>query len=98
MVTFDCRIVLGYYGEFIPFNSGRTFVIKSHGNTTEVGTTSHQMQWTNGNAILLIRNPFKAIYGHRHLVAGGHVGFADASQFFGPGKDSFCYPFFLIST
>ena len=44
-----------------------------------------QMQMTNGDGILLIRNPYKAIYGHRHLDAGGHVGFADASHFFGPG-------------
>ena len=40
---------------------------------------------TNGDGILLIRNPYKAIYGHRHLDAGGHVGFADASHFFGQG-------------
>ena len=44
-----------------------------------------QMQMTNGDGILLIRNPYKAIYGHRHLDAGGHVGFADASHFFGSG-------------
>ena len=43
------------------------------------------MEQTDGNAILLIRNPYKAIYGHRHLDAGGHVGYADASHFVGPG-------------
>jgi len=80
-------LFLGYYGESIPFDSGLTSVIKAHGSTTNEGTTSEQMKWTEGNAILLIRNPFKAIYGHRHLDAGGHVGYADASHFFGAGND-----------
>ena len=44
------------------------------------------MMWTDGNAILLIRNPYKAIYGNMHLHAGGHVGYADSSKFFGPGR------------
>ncbi len=38
-----------------------------------------------GVAILLIRNPFKAIEGHRHLDEGGHVGLADDSYFEGNG-------------
>ena len=77
--------LLGYYGESLPFDSGLTSVIKAHGSTTNEGTTRDQMEQTDGNAILLIRNPYKAIYGHRHLDAGGHVGYADASHFFGPG-------------
>ena len=71
----------------MPYDSGLTSVIKAHGSTTNEGTTSDQMMWTNGNAILLVRNPYKAIYGHRHLDAGGHVGYADASHFFGPGSE-----------
>ena len=62
-------------------------MIKAHGSTTNEGSTHEQMEWTEGNAILLIRNPFKAIYGHRHLDAGGHVGYADASHFFGTGNN-----------
>ena len=85
-------ITIGYYGESLPYDSGLTSVIKAHGSTTNEGTTSDQMSWTEGNAILLIRNPYKAIYGHRHLDAGGHVGYADASHFFGPGnKDTTFY-------
>ena len=62
-----------------------TSVIKAHGSTTNEGTTKSQLELTEGNAILLIRNPYKAIYGHRHLDAGGHVGYADATHFYGPG-------------
>ena len=39
----------------------------------------------NGTAILLVRNPFKAIIGHRHLDEGGHVGLAPDSKFVGEG-------------
>ena len=39
----------------------------------------------NGTAILLMRNPFKAIIGHRHLDEGGHVGLAPEEKFVGPG-------------
>ena len=75
-------------------------VIKSHGNTID-GTslraqkgmsrpyarTEDEMMRTNGNGILLIRNPYRAIYGNRHLNNGGHLGYADASKFFGPGMN-----------
>ena len=73
-------------------------VIKSHGSTLD-GTsvraqkgmsstyakTEDEMMKTNGNGILLIRNPYRAIYGNRHLNNGGHMGYADASKFFGRG-------------
>ena len=80
----------GFVGESLPYDSGLTSVIKTHGSTTNQGTTSDHMMWTEQNAILLIRNPYKAIYGHRHLDAGGHVGFTDSSHFIGPGTDSKC--------
>ena len=94
-------ISTGYYGESLPYNSGLTVAIKSHGNTIDGASlgsqpgmirtyarTNDQMKWTNRNGILLIRNPYKAIYGNRHLNDGGHVGYADASKFFGRGSES----------
>ena len=81
--------------------SNLTVVIKSHGSTIDGtslgyipsikgisrsnGRTEDEMVNTNKNGILLIRNPYRAIYGYRHLMEGGHVGYADASKFFGPG-------------
>ena len=73
-------------------------VIKSHGSTLD-GTylraqngmsrpyakTEDEMTKTNGNGILLLRNPYRAIYGNRY--AETHMGYADASELFGPGMN-----------
>ena len=40
---------------------------------------------TSGNAIILIRNTFEAIYAYRHLTYGSHAGDSTAYQFFGKG-------------
>ena len=74
-----------------------TVAIKSHGFTTgpfakkainEPKSTrklnNHQKE-LNSTAILLIRNPFRAIIGHRHLDEGGHTGHAPLKSFVGPG-------------
>ena len=47
---------------------------------------SNHFKELNSTAILLIRNPFKAIIGHRHLDEGGHTGHASPKSFVGRGK------------
>merc|ERR1711976_995678 len=87
----------GFYGETVSPSSGMTVVIRSHGITTNKGSwvpRSEQHLYDhidelNKTAILLIRNPFRAIIGHRNLDAGGHTGLANSSQFKGEGWDSF---------
>ncbi len=44
-----------------------------------------------GRAILLIRDPWKAIISHRNLDAGGHKTFADPKQFEGE-SELWCFP------
>ena len=51
--------------------------------------TFFQMEQTNGRAILLIRNPYHAIFGFRNHISGGHLGHADSSMFTGPGNFTF---------
>ncbi len=71
----------GFYGEAIPFDSGMTVAVKSHGFTTgknvlkavDIRTseatrkTLNHIKELNQTAILLVRNPFKAIIGHRFV-------------------------------
>jgi hypothetical protein len=80
-----------------------TLGIKTHGFTTgnftlravandtlaSVRRANNHILELNNTAIVLIRNPFKAIIGHRHLDSGGHTGFAKESEFLGPGWDYF---------
>ena len=75
-----------------------TIAIKSHGYTTEAFSkkalnSSEESRWAhnhivelNKTAILLVRNPFRAIIGHRHLDEAGHTGHAKTSMFQGEGK------------
>lgn len=87
----------GFYGEGIPADSGMVLTVKTHGHTTGEGAhvaREKQVMYNhhrevNNTAILLIRNPFKAIIGHRNLDAGGHTGFAKEDQFRGKGWQSF---------
>lgn len=84
--------ILGYFGESLPYASGLTSVIKGHGYLGTFETfedTDHQMTITHGNAILLIRNPYSAIYGFRHYYSGGHLGYAYAENFFCPGTSGY---------
>ena len=61
----------GFYGEGIPADSGMVLTVKTHGHTTGEGAhVARQKQImynhhreVNNSAILLIRNPFKAIIG-----------------------------------
>ena len=89
-------IAAGFHGETLPPVSGLTSVIKGHGhysnkiiNNEELSTpgdTEHQMSLTKEKAILLIRNPYDAIYGYRHYVFHGQHGHTYISKFLGKGK------------
>ena len=91
-------VLLGFHGEIIPHDSGLTSVIKGHGHYSPLGfnkrtndfskpeDTSKQMRETQGTAILLMRNPYLAIYGYRNYLFEGHKGIADVSRFLGKGK------------
>ncbi|RXG60632.1 WSC domain-containing protein 1 [Armadillidium vulgare] len=47
------------------------------------------MEELNNQGIIIIRNPFMALVSHRHLDAGGHIGFAPEAHFEGEGWRSF---------
>ena len=89
-------IAAGFHGETLPPVSGLTSVIKGHGHysnkiindeeLSDPGDTEHQMSLTKQKAILLIRNPYDAIYGYRHYVFHGQHGHTDISKFLGKGK------------
>jgi len=87
----------GYYGEGVPADAGLVLTVKTHGHTTGAGAhvaREKQLEYNhhsevNHTAILLIRNPYKAIIGHRNLDSGGHTGFAKNDQFLGQGWQSF---------
>ena len=63
----------GFYGEGIPADSGMVLTVKTHGHTTGEGAhvaRDKQVMYNhhrevNNTAILLIRNPFKAIIGRK---------------------------------
>ena len=74
-----------FFGESLPFGSGLTSVKKGHGHQGP-GDIEFQMYSTGEKAILMIRNPYHAIYGYRHYTFHGHLGHADASHFIGKGK------------
>ena len=92
------HIILGFHGESLPFDSGHTSVIKGHGHYSPLGfdtrwseqsvlnDTFDQINKTQGVAVLLMRNPYRAIYGFRHYTSGGRVQYTDVSKFFGDGK------------
>ena len=84
--------VTGYFGESVPSNSGLVSIIKAHGYYGQTGPastylhlTTEEILKTNGNAVVLIRNPFRAICGYRHTLKAGHTGHTNASQFIAPG-------------
>ena len=47
--------------------------------------TSKEILETSGNAAILFRNPFEALYAYRHLTYESHAGDTTAYQFFGKG-------------
>lgn len=89
----------GFYGEGVSADSRLVLTVKTHGQTTEEGARlprvdqqqasfNHHRE-VNHSAILVIRNPFAAIIGHRHLDQGGHTGLAKPEEFRGEGWNNF---------
>ena len=64
----------GFYGEGVPADSGLVMTVKTHGHTTGEGAhvaSKMKVEFNhhdevNHTAILLIRNPYKAIIGSKH--------------------------------
>ena len=90
-------MIPGFFGESLHIDSGLTSVVKGHGHYTssfvnkkETSTpqdTDFQISKTKGKSILLIRNPYEAIYSYRHYdCTGGMHDQADASKFNGKGN------------
>ena len=83
----------GFFGESVPSDSGLLSMIKAHGYLGQTGSasnlTTEEILKTNGRAVVLVRNPFRAIYGYRHLNIAGHTGHSNASHFIGPGLFTF---------
>ena len=71
----------GFIGEYEDPTSGRTIVIKNHGQ--------RQMEFADG-IIFIVRNPYNAIIAdfNRHK-SGSHTGSVDLSRFSGPKWDDF---------
>ena len=90
---------LGFFGEGVPFDSGLVSLIKGHGNynpydqqrinhkdaTTSRQAIINEMKITDNNAIIIIRNPYHAIYSYKNYIEKGSSGHANESKFFGPG-------------
>ena len=85
-----------YFGESIPPDSGLLSAIEAHGHVGRIITadwngkndtdTMSQILKTNGKAILLIRNPFHAIFSFIDHIEGDHMGHANFSKLIGFGK------------
>ena len=52
---------------------------------TRPADTIVQMNYTQGTAILLIRNPYRVLYGYRNYNSGGHFAHAGRDAFEGQG-------------
>ena len=65
--------------------AGRGVVSKTWNNLDDTLT---QIEQTNGRSILLIRNPYNAIFGFRNHIQGGHFGHAHSSNFDGEGNST----------
>jgi len=70
----------GYRGELEDWESGTTLVQKIHeygdGNIKDFG----------GRAIVLLRNPYRAILSYHNFLFGGHRGYAPISNYRRKGK------------
>ena len=86
--------ITGYFGESVSSDSGLISIIKAHGHCVQIRSekfwsssyTTEEIRKTNGRAVVLVRNPFTAIYGYRHVTTAGHTGHTTSSQFIGPGQ------------
>ena len=66
-------------------------MIKGHGDAVRTfggRSTDFEMKQTSKNGIILIRNPFEAIFSYRNYITQDVLGsLTDASIFFGDGKN-----------
>ena len=79
--NFVCSFFIKGHGHYSPLELNNTYNEK----TTSKDTT-YQMEQTNGTAILLIRNPYHAIYGYRHYMFAKRVRNTYANNFLYEGK------------
>ena len=78
----------------MPYNSGLLSVVKAHGyfrvgksfSFNKPEDLKNEINWTNRKAVLLIRNPYRAIYSYRNTaITKRHSLHANISDFFGQG-------------
>lgn len=74
-----CCVLAGFKGERDHWRSGRTICIKTH----ESGQKEIE---SFDAAILLIRNPYKALMAEFNRKYGGHIGFAAHAHWKGKGR------------
>lgn len=74
-----CSVPAGFKGERDHWRSGRTICIKTH----ESGQKEIE---SFDSAILLIRNPYKALMAEFNRKYGGHIGFAAHAHWKGKGR------------
>ena len=92
-------MILGLFGNAVKHTSGLVSVIKAHGHfntpdvkffgdsTTKPEDTRLQMDQTSRNGIVLIRNPFRALFSYRNYVTYGLLPpSTDATLFHGEGN------------
>jgi hypothetical protein len=74
---------VGLYGEMMEFDCGCTIVQKAHHYYYEREDNDN---WFNGSAILIIRNPYKAMISwSNYLATLDHTKHAPKSTFVGQG-------------
>ena len=83
-------LFLGFYGESVSYSSGSVSLAKLHGDAVRMfggRGTDFEMKRTSKNGIILIRNPFEAIYSYRKYINDDLFGYNnDSSIFFGDGN------------
>ena len=92
-------MILGLFGDFVSYTTGLVSVIKTHGqfNTpdmkfvgdkiTNLEDTKFEMEQTSGNGIIVIRNPFMALFSYRNYIADGlFLPTTNATLFHGEGN------------
>ncbi|KAB7507117.1 WSC domain-containing protein 1 [Armadillidium nasatum] len=89
-----------YYTKFAPpgslspkalasFPSSGSSWLSDNITYSQIWVKKNHMEELNNEGIIIIRNPFMALVSHRHLDAGGHIGFAPEAHFEGEGWRSF---------
>ena len=92
-------MILGLFGDSVRYTSGLVSVIKAHGQfntpdmkfvgdrSTKPEDTRLQMEQTSRNGIILIRNPFMALFSYRNYITSGlFQPTTNATLFYGIGN------------